>query len=121
VVEGNGADGELLIAVRLAIGGAPVIADDAQHMRRVRRVSREGAELFRHLRRGGVGRAGHDRGDGAAQRSAGFAVVGKAGRHQQATDIGEAESQRTVVIAALRDLRTRVLGHQHRDLERDGP
>ncbi len=41
-------------------------------------VSREGAELARHLRRGGIGYAGHDRGHGGAQRAALVAVIGQA-------------------------------------------
>ena len=47
----------------------------------------------RHLGRGGVGDAGHDRGDGGADRAAFVAVIGDARRHQQPADIGVAEAR----------------------------
>ena len=59
-----------LIALRLAMGGAPMVAHDPQHVGAVLGKAREGAELARHLGRGGIGDAGHDRREGAAQRAA---------------------------------------------------
>ena len=48
-VEGYGVDGDLLVTLRLAIGGAAMVADDAQHMVGVGLVAGEGSELLRHL------------------------------------------------------------------------
>ena len=42
--------------------------------------------------------------DSAAQmRAAGFRIVGNAGRHQKAADIGVAQAQRAEIVGALRD------------------
>ncbi len=57
------------------------------------------------------------RADGAA----GVGVIGNAGRHQQAADVGVAEAERAEVVGALRDFLRRELRHQHRDFEHDGP
>ena len=121
MVERHGRRPQALVAVLLAMGGAAVVADDAQHRRGVLLVAREGAELARHLGRGRVGDAGHDRGDRAADGAALGAVIGNAGRHQQAADVGIAEAERAVLVGELRDLAARELRHQHRDLEHDGP
>ena len=111
----------LLVAEQLAARGAAVIADHAQHVLAVLLVAREGAEEPRHLGRGRVGDAGHDRGERAADRAAFLRIVGDAGRHQQAADIGVAEAERAVFVGELRDLLRRKLRHQHRDFEHDGP
>jgi hypothetical protein len=82
----------------LAVGGAAVVAHHAQHVLGVRLVAREGAELAGHLGRGRVGNAGHDRGQRAADGAAFVGVIGNAGGHQQAADIGEAEAERAVLV-----------------------
>ena len=58
-----------------AMGGAAMVADDPQHRLAVLGITGEGAELARHLGRGGITRPGHQRGDRAAERAAGVAVV----------------------------------------------
>jgi hypothetical protein len=55
-----------LVAVLVAVRGAAMVADDAQHVLAVLLIAREGAELGRHLGRGRIGDAGHDRGERAA-------------------------------------------------------
>ena len=98
-----------------------MVAHDAQHVRRVGLVAGEGPELLGHLRRGGVGDAGHDGRDGAADGAALGAVVGDALTPSAAADVGEAQAQRAVAVGQLGDLARRELRHQHRDLEHDGP
>ena len=66
-----GSDGEpLVLGRRRVVGGAAVVADHAQHVPLVLRVTGERAEWLRHLGGGRVALAGHDRGqragDGAA-------------------------------------------------------
>src|SRR3546814_9148386 len=46
--------GQRLVAGALAVGGAAVVADDAQHVVGVLAMARERPELFGHLGRGGV-------------------------------------------------------------------
>ncbi len=82
VVEPHRRGRELLVAGLGAVGRAPMVADDAQHVLAVLPVSRERAELGRHLGRGRVGNPGHDRGHRPADRAAGLAVIGNARRHQ---------------------------------------
>ena len=48
-------------------------------------------------------------------------VVGNAGGHQQAADIGVAEAERAELVGELRDLLRRELRHQHRDFQHHGP
>ena len=81
----------------------------------------EGAELLRHFGRGRIGDAGHDGRDGAANGTALMAVIGNAGTHQQAADIGEAQAQRAELVGKPRNLLGRELCHQHRDFEDDRP
>ena len=85
------------------MGRAAMIADDAQHVLAVLLIAREGAEFARHLGRGGIGNAGHDRGERAADRAAFVAVIGNARRHQEPADIGVAEAERAVFVGELRD------------------
>ena len=59
-----------------------MVADDAQHRLAVLVVAGEGAELAGHLGRGGVGDAGHQRGDGGGDGAALGAIVGDARGHQ---------------------------------------
>ena len=66
VIERHRIDGERFIARGIAMGGAAMIADHAQHVRGVLLVAGEGAELPRHFGGGGVGGAGHDRRQRAA-------------------------------------------------------
>ena len=121
VVERHRRRRQLLVAVLLAVGGAAVIADDAQHVGGVGVIAGERPELARHFGRGGVGDAGHDRRDGAADGAARGRVIADAAGHQQAADVGEAEAERAVAVGKLGDLARRELRHQHRDLEHDRP
>ena len=114
-------DRQLLVAVPVAMGGAAMVAHDAQHVGGVAVVVGEGAELAGHLGRGRIGDAGHDRGERAADGAALGGVVGDAGGHQQAADIGVAEAERAVLVGELGDLLRRELRHHHRDFEHDGP
>ena len=81
-----------------------MVAHHAQHGLAVFLVAGERPELLRHFGRGRIGHAGHDRGQRAADGAAGIRVIGNAGRHQQAADIGVAEAQRAEFIGQLRDL-----------------
>ena len=117
----DGGDRQLLVAAGLAVGGAAVVADDPQHVLAVALVVGEGAELAGHLGARRVGDAGHDRGQRAADGAAFLRIVGDAGGHQQAADIGVAEAERAVLVGKPRDLLRRELRHHHRDLEHDGP
>ena len=80
------------------MGGAAVIADDPQHAVSIGSIVRERALLARHFRRGRVTHAGHDRGDGATNRATFITVIGNAGGHQIAADIGVAETQGAIFI-----------------------
>ena len=114
-------DRELLVAVAVAIGGAAMVAHDAQHVDGVAVVVREGAELAGHFGRGRIGDAGHDRSQRGADGAALSRIIGNAGGHQQAADIGVAETERAVFVGKLGDLLRRELRHHHRDFEHDGP
>ncbi len=105
----------------MAISRAAVVADHPQHMLRVALVARKRAQLARHLGRGGIGHAGHQRGQRTAHRAALVAVVAEAHVHQQAADIGIAQTERAEVIGKLRDLFRRELRHHHADFQRHGP
>ena len=98
-----------------------MVAHDAQHVGGVAVIVREGAELAGHLGRGRIGDAGHDRGQAGADGAAFGAVVGDAGGHQQAADIGVAEAERAVLVGEPRDLLRRELRHHDGDLEHHGP
>jgi hypothetical protein len=121
VVERHRVDREALVALGEAVRGAAVVADHAEHVVRILLVAREGAELARDLGRGRVGHAGHDGGERAAERPAGFRVVRKAHGHQEAADIGVAEAERPVGVGQFGDLAARELGHGDRDLEHGRP
>ena len=127
---GNGAGGviephrrrrELLIAGRLAVGGAAMVADHAQHVLAILAVTLEGAELGSHFGRGGVGDPGHDRAQRPANGAAAVGIIGDAARHQEAAEIGKAETQGAKFVGEPRDLAGGELGHQDRDFEYDGP
>ena len=98
-----------------------MVADDAQHRLAVLRVAGEGAELAGHLGRGGIGDAGHHRGDGGGDGAALVRIVGDRRRHQEAADIGVAEAERAVLVGELGDAPRRELRHQHRDFQHDRP
>ncbi len=121
VVERHRRRRDRLIAGALAVSRAAVVAHHPQHGVAVLLVAGEGAKLLRHLGRGRVADAGEDRGQRAADLAAGVAVIGNAGRHQQAADIGVAEAERAELVGAQRDLLRRELRHQHRDLEHHRP
>ncbi len=98
-----------------------MVADDAQHVLGIRRIAGEGAELLRHLGGGGIGDAGHDRGQRAAIGAAGGRVIGDARGHQQAANVGVAEAEGAVLVGELGDLLRGELRHQDRDFEHHGP
>ena len=119
--EGHGVDREGLIAGGFAIGGAAVVAHDAQHVVAVRLEIRERTKLARHFGRGRIGDAGHDGGQRAGNGAAFRRIVRDTGGHQQAANIGVAETERAVFVGALGDLARGELGHHHGDFEHDGP
>jgi hypothetical protein len=119
--EGHRCDCQAFVAVLFTARGVSVVADHPQHVVAVGLEAREGAELFGHLGRRGVGSTGHERRDRAADRPALVAVIGKAGSHQQTAQIGETEAEGPVVVAEARDLLGGELRHQHRDLKGDRP
>ena len=121
VVERHRRDRQSLKAGGLAICRAGVVAHHAQHCARVRAIALEGAEFARHLRRGGIGGARHDRRKRAADRAALNAVVRDAGRHQQPADIGVAKAQRAIIVRKPGDFLGRKLRHHDRDFEHDRP
>ena len=121
VVERHRRGCHLLVPGALAMRGAAVVAHDPQHVLAVLLVAGEGAEQRRHFGGGRVADAGHDRGERACDLAAGIRVIGKARRHQEATEIGVAQSQRAEVERKLGDLAGGELRHQHRDFEHDGP
>ena len=120
-IERHRVDGEALVALRLAFGGAGVVADNAQHMRRVLLVAGESADFSGDFRRGLVAHAGHQRGQRTAERTALFRVVGEAHGHQQAADVGVAEAERAKLVGEFGDFLRGELRHQHGDLEHQRP
>ena len=114
-------DRKTFIARGLAVSGAAMVADDAQHVLAVRLEHREGPEFGGHFGRGRIGDTGHDRGQRAGDGAGFVAVIGNARRHQQATDIGVAEAERAVFIGKLGDAARGELRHHHGDFENDGP
>ncbi len=88
-VERHRPDGELFVSRGLAMRGAAVVADHPQHRLAILLEAGEGAELARHLGRGRISDAGHDRGQGAAQGAAFVAVVRQPRAHQQPAEIGD--------------------------------
>ena len=121
MIERGRRDGQRLVARGLAVGGALVIADHAQHRLRIRPVAGEGAALGGDLGRGRIGAAGEDGGERAADRPAVVAVVRNARRHEQAADVGVAEAERAVVIGEARDFLRGELRHRDRNFERQRP
>ena len=117
VVERHRGHAQALVVDELALGGPAVVADDAEHRLGVGGVAGEGAELARHLGGGGVGSAGHDRGQRAAERAALGRVVAVAHGHQEAADVGVAEAEGAEAVGELGDARARELRHQHGDFE----
>ena len=112
---------QLLVAGALAAGGAAMVADHPQHLGAVGGKAGEGTHLAGHLRRGGVGGAGHQRRYRGAQVAGCVGVVGEAGGHQVAADVGVAEAEGAELPGEAGDPLRRVLRHRHRDLEDDGP
>jgi hypothetical protein len=121
VVERHRRGRDLLKAGALAVGGAAVIANDAQHVLAILLVAGEGAEDARHLGRGGVAHAGHDGGERARDLPAGIRIVGEARRHQETAEIGVAQAEGAKLEGELCDLFRGELCHQHRDFEHHGP
>ncbi|MCY1511070.1 hypothetical protein D9M68_454640 [compost metagenome] len=119
--EGDRVDRERLVAGRLAIGGAAMVADDAQHVVAVRGKARERTQLLGHFGRGGVGNTSHDRRQRAGDGAAFGAVIGNARGHQQAADVGITEAERAVFVGEFGNLAGRELRHHDRDFKDDGP
>ena len=90
VVEGHGLHRKAFIGPRLTIGGATVVADDAQHLLGIFLVTRERADLARYLSGGGVGHASHHGRQGTTERATLIGVVPITKIHQQAADVGVA-------------------------------
>ena len=84
------------------VGGAAVVADDAQHRVAVALVARERPELARHLGARGERRAVHDRRQRAAQRDRLGRVVRHAAAHEQRAEVGVAQAERAVVRSCAR-------------------
>ncbi|CEG08204.1 hypothetical protein BN961_01618 [Afipia felis] len=121
MIERHRIDGERLVTGRFAVCCAAMVADHAQHVARVLLVAGEGAKLGGHFGGGRIGRAGHDRGEGAAQRAAFLGVIGQAHGHQEAADVGIAEAERAEFVGEFSNGLRRELRHHYRDLEHDGP
>ena len=86
------------------VSRAPVVAHDAEHVRGVRAVRRRRRPAPWPSPRRWHRSAGHQRGNRrAAERPALVGVVAKAGYHQEAAEIGEAQAQRAVLVGELRD------------------
>ena len=103
------------------VGGAPVVADHAEHVVLVALVGAERALLGGPLSAGGERGEVHDRADGTAEGIGLRRVVGEAALHRQGAEVGVAEAEGAVEVRALRDLAARELSHQDRDLEHDRP
>ncbi len=121
VIERGRGDRQALVAGNLAVGGALVVADDAQHRLRVRLHAGEGARLGGEFGRGRIGAAGHHRRQRAADRPPLVRIVGDAAGHQEAADVGVAEAERAVLVGEPGDLLRGELRHRHRDFERQRP
>ena len=121
-VDGLRDDREALVLLRgRAVGGPPVVADDAQHVVAVGREPGERSELGRHLRRGGVRLRAEDGGEGRRDGAAFRAVVGDAHDHEKGAEVGVAQAQGAEVVALARDFLRGELRHEHADLQHDGP
>ncbi len=81
-----------------------MVADHPQHRLLVRLVAAERANLGCDLGRGGVGHAGEDAGNRAAEGIASRRVVGNAELHQHRAEVGIAEAEGAIVVAALGNL-----------------
>ena len=111
----------LLVSDRGAVGRPAVIANDPQHVLAVLLKARERAKLLRHLGRGRIGGAGHDRCERCGNRAARVAVIGNAARHEEPADIGKAQAKRAEIIREPGNLLRRKLRHHHRNFEHDRP
>ncbi len=103
------------------VGGASVVANDAEHVLAVRLVGREWAVLLGHFGAGCVAFASEDGGEGSGDGEAFGAVVGDSHLHQQGAEVGVSEAEGSEVVAELGDFFGRELRHQDADFEHDGP
>ncbi len=129
-VHADGLDVELLVfaeaffggsVVGNVVGGAAVIADDAQHVVPVFLVAGESAEFAGHFGAGGVAFARQNRRERGADGAAFFAVVGDAGLHEHGAEVGVAQAERAVAVALFGDFLGGEAGHEDADLQDDGP
>ena len=77
--------------------------------------------MLRHLGRGRVRLAGHDRRHRAGEGARLIGVVRQAAQHQHRAEIGVAQPERAEVVRQPGDLLARELRHQHADLEHHRP
>ncbi len=119
-VDGNGSGIERFIA-GFGVGGAAMVADDAQHVLSVFPAAGERPMLARHLGAGGIALAGEDGGQCAADGAAGLAVVGDARLHEHGTEIRVAQAQCAVLVGKLGDALARKARHQDTDFKHDRP
>ena len=109
VLDGQGADG--------VVGGL-VLAHHPLVGLGVAGVAGVGADDRGELGGTAVGRAGHQRGDGAGHRAAAVAVVAEAHRHQQGAEVGVADAELAVVAGGVADRLGREVGEADRDVHR---
>ena len=111
----------LVLRCRCCVGGATMVAHDAQHVVLVAVVGVEcpvlGSQLGAGRERGEV----HDRADCATEGHGLRRVVRDATLHREGTEVGVAQSERAVEVRTLSDLAAWELCHQHGDLEHDRP
>ena len=88
-VERHRHNGQALVTGLVAINRPAVVVDNPEHGLPVFLVTREGAHLAGQFGRGGVGGAGHEGGNGAAQGATRVRIVGDGRSHQVAADVGE--------------------------------
>src|SRR5271169_5709652 len=93
-------------------------ADYVNHSFAIARIAAERTHAFGDARGLGVGFAGHQRGDGAAEIATAVGIVRKRERHQQRTQVGVTDAQRTVVVRIARDFFRGIAGVVHQNFLR---
>ena len=85
------------------VSGAPVHVHYVEHGDTVLLEARKGAFVGCHAGRRYVGLSTHDRSDGRANGPCSRTVVRQPLYHQESTQVGETEAERSVIVAVLRD------------------
>ncbi len=106
---------------RRAIGGATVIANDAQHGVSVLGIPGERPEFSRHFRRCTIGLTGHDGGERSTDGERLLRVIRDALPHQNSTEIGVSQAEGAELIALFGDRAARERRHEDTDLKHDRP